>query len=360
MHPFYIFFTFFLCLFSKNSFAQLTNGTQTLGGFGVIQTSFTKYKQPLATESYFSNTLGFTPTYGYFKNKFLLGGTLSSRFEWSRSQSDNVSNSYDNIYHTFGYSLIPYVRYYTANNSKYAHFVFVEAGINGTFSNRTFQIGNNFVKVNDPINFSWKAGFGGHKVLNDQLVAEGILSYGNEKSISFIASLRPFYKSFDAKNQDAPPQYITKNRWQIDGGFSMGYNFNQENLYVGMSALGGKMVTNHFMVGSELRTSIGLTTGNENSYSSFGFYPFVRYYIPISNRFYTYPFINASVYWSKSNSNIAYSNISFDRGIGLQYFLTRSLALTGIAKGSFERTKVHNTQINGNASLSLGFSYFVK
>ena len=360
MRQFYFLLTFSLFFFSKNSYAQLTNGIQTLGGYGLLQKSYTKSVQPSITQSFSSNNFGFTPTYGYYKNKFLIGGTLSSNLDWVRSKGESVSNTYNDVFHTFGYRVSPFLRYYTANNSKYAHFAFVEAGIYGTFSNRKLQIGNNFVEVNDPINFSWKAGFGVHKVLKNQLVAEGILYYGNEKNISFNAALRPFYKSFEAKNQNAPPQYIAKNRWQIDGVFGSGYDFQQERFNIGFSAFGGKMVTNHFMVGSNLRVSGSIPVENNISYSSFGFYPFVRYYISISNRFYTYPFISSSFYWSKNSSDVAYSNISFDRGIGLQYFLTQNLALNGIARGSFERTKANFTQINGNAALSMGFSYFIK
>lgn len=360
MRQFYFLLTFILFFFAENGYAQLTNGSQTLGGYGLIKTSYTKFVQSLGAQSSSSSYLGFSPTYGYYKNRFLVGAALGSSFDWNRSKSDIVLNSYDDSYHTFGYHFSPYLRYYTANNSKYAHFAFIEAGIYGTFSNRTRQVGNNTVEVNDPINFTWNAGFGAHKIITDQLVAEGILYYNSDKRISFSVNLRPFYKSFDAKNQDAPPQYIAKNRWQIDGGFSTGYDFNQESLSLGISAFGGKMVTNHFMIGSGLRASAGIPTDDNISYSSFTFSPFVRYYIPISNRFYAYPFIDASFYWSKNNSSSNYSNISFDRGIGLQYFLTRSFALTGIVKGAFERTKSNFTGVNGSAALTLGFSYFIK
>ena len=186
---------FILFFFATNSHAQLTNGTQTLDGFGGIRMGFNKSKQPTSTQFSSSHYIGFTPAYAFFKNRFLIGGAVGTGMDWSKYKNDNALNPYNSRYHTFTYNFSPYVRYYTANNSKYAHFAFAEVNLYGILSNRMYQIGNNFVKVNDPFNFNWKAGIGGHKVINKNFVAEGILYYGSEGNITFQANLRHFYTS---------------------------------------------------------------------------------------------------------------------------------------------------------------------
>ena len=355
MRPLYLLSAFFLLFFSSNTHAQLTNGTQTLGGFGGIRMGFYKNKQTTSTQFSYSNYIGFSPTYAYFKNKFLIGATVGSGIDWSRYKNDDALNPSTLSYHTFTYNFNPYLRYYTVNNSKYAHFAFADINLYGTLSNRTFQIGNNFVKVNDPFNFTWKAGIGGHKVLNKNFVAEGVLYYGSEGNIAFQANLRHFYTSFDKKNQEAPPQYIAKNRWQVAASFSANNNFNDKTNYVGFYLLGGKMLDNHFMLGSSL--SLGFSDFSHSVDANFSLSPFVRYYIPLSSRLFVYPYISANANFDSNN----YSTIRFNRGVGLQYFMTKNLALTCTTDGNFEHVKTNSyRRTTANGSLNFGFSYFVK
>ena len=77
MRQFYFLLTSVLLFFSENGFAQLTNGTKTLGGYGAIETYFSKIHSTsqtltqVQTNTYRSSSFGssIAPTLGYYKNR---------------------------------------------------------------------------------------------------------------------------------------------------------------------------------------------------------------------------------------------------------------------------------------------------
>ncbi len=358
MRQFYFLLTFFLFFFSENSHAQLTNGTKTLGGYANVSGYYSTYKNiqpPISTNLSRSIGFYFAPSYAVFKNNFLIGATVGNGLSGNKSLIENVTNRAKWAYINYSFNLNPFVHYYFKNNSKRAYFAFANIAYYGTVTNRKLQIGNTAVYAYNEDHFTWRAGFGAHKVINKNFVVEGILYYENNENIAFSVGLRHFYTSLDNKKQESPPQYIAKNRWQIAGSSSANNNFKDKTNYMGFYALGGKMLDNHFMLGSSVR--LGFSGFSHTLYSSFDLSPFVRYYIPISNRFFAYPYIGATANLATKNQ----TSISFNRGIGFQYFMTQNLALTCTTNGYFSHSKDDRTsRTSANGALNFGFSYFIK
>ncbi len=357
MRQFYFLLTFFLFFFTENTYAQLTNGTKSLGGYANIGGYYSgnKSSQTFAYKNLSrSMGFGFTPSYAVFKNNFLLGASIGNGLSGNKSITENVTNSnkLSSIYYSF--TLNPYVHYYIKNDSKHAFFLYADLNYYGSLSNTKLQSGNQSSNTLYTDNFTWRAGFGGHKVINKNFVAEGLLYYGSNGNIAFSAGLRHFYTTLDSKNQEAPP-HIAKNRWQVEASFYADNNFKDKTNYIGFNVFGGKMLDNHFMVGSGV--NFGMSGFSSKLSTNLSLTPFVRYYIPISNRLYAYPYIGAEANLNSNNN----SSINFSRGIGFQYFMTQNLALTCNATGYFKRNKNDsNIQTSANGLLNFGFSYFVK
>ncbi len=358
MRLLYILSAYFLLLFSTNCHAQLTNGTKTLDGYGTINGYLSKYKtlkSPTSTQFSRTISLGFTPTYAVFKNNFLLGASVGNGLSAFKYKIENANFSQGNVYINYNFNINPFVRYYLQNKSTYAYFAFADVAYFGTLSNRKLAIGNTSVYAYNEDYFSWRVGFGGHKVLNKNFVAEGTLFYENSKNVGFSTSLRHFYTSFDKKNQDAPPQYIAKNRWQVAASFSANNNFKDKSNSVSLNLLAAKMLNNHFMVGSSI--SLYVSGFTHNVYTGFGFSGFARYYAPLSNRLFIYPYMGANLALSSNDFVV----LNFNRGIGFQYFLTKNLALTCTSNGNFNhRNNGDILRTTADGVLDFGFSYFVK
>jgi hypothetical protein len=361
MRQLYILLIVFLFFFTQNGFAQLTNGTKIIGGYASMSTYLSKDRSTYSNTTIVSRladkSLSFVPSYGYFKNKFLIGGSMTGSTQWRNYKSDNGMKTATESYQNLGFSINPSLSYYTLNNKKFAQFMFINAGISSSFHHETV---NNTSSKKNKFDWTWMAGVGGHKVLAEDFIAEGTVSYNKNKIIALSANLRRFYQKFDKKNQEAPPQYIAKNRWQVAGGFYVNYNLDQKNTYISGSVFGGKMVSNHFMLGGDLNASTDLPTSSKSSYSRISTNPFVRYYIPISNRFYAFPFIGSSIYADKNGGYKKSFYAEFNRGLGFQYFLNRNLALTCFSNGKIRVNKNGDSYTNANGGLTIGLSYFAK
>lgn len=107
------------------------------------------------------------------------------------------------------------------------------------------------------------------------------------------------------------------------------YSFNEftsTTLYV--TPLAGFMVTDNLMVGA----SLGLVLyGGDDSGSSIGIGPFVRYYLPGENsaRFFGQAGIDYSSFDPGDNFD-ATSSFGFNLGVGMDYFINKHVAFEAI------------------------------
>ena len=352
----------FACLFITSiSHAQFTKGTKTMDFYSGLSTSFNRNKNL----NYFSkgNTfqLNANGTLGYFLNKnWLLGGGVGLGLSRSYNNVDNLLGTTNDIIRKnirINYSVRSIIRYYVKNTDKQGMFV---------FANTQFSGYNDILKpglvagtpksIAYDTYFNWSTGIGMHKMLNEQIAAEAVLYYSDNKRISLNVYTRNFFRTLDKKNVEAPPQYIARNRWLADGSLGINYATNTGKLSAGIGILGGKMLTDRWMLGSGLSLSAGSASG------SISLSPFVRYYIPVTNRLFVFPFIGSSMYYYQQNKT-KYANISFNRGIGYNYFLTHSMALSGTINANLNLTKnandnAENKSTYGNMSINAGLNYF--
>ena len=352
----------FACLFITSiSHAQLTKGTKTMDFDGNLFTSFSRYKDA----NYFSkrNTfqLNANGTLGYFLNKnWLLGGGVGLGLSRTYNNVDNLLGTMnDKISRNIkiDYSVRSIIRYYVKNVDKQGIFVFANtqfSGYNDILKPGLFPGTSRSIAYDTY--FNWSTGIGMHKMLNEQIAAEAILYYSDNKLVSLNVYTRNFFRTLDKKNAEAPPQYIAQNRWLADGSMSVNYATNTGKLNASAGIYVGKMLTDRWMLGSGFSFNIGST------FASISVAPFVRYYIPISNRLFVFPFIGSSMNYSKQGKN-KFASISFDRGIGYNYFLTRSMALSGTINANLNLSKsaddnAENKRTSGNMTINAGLNYF--
>lgn len=359
----YFFPVFTLLFLTTFCSAQLSKGTKTIGLGGGISASFSKNEFPNSKSKSNTQSVRANTSVGYFlSEKWLLGGSIGMGLSHSGSKTiDNVNNLKPSINnYQISYGLGAFARFYFKNTDKLGVFLFSNIDDYGNF--------NSIKQVDNPTNvssksnnniFYWSAGAGMHKMLNEQLAAEAVLYYDDNKNLGISAYLRNFIKTLDKTNEDTPPQYIAQNTWLVDANFNTGYNFSSKYFSIGIGGLGGKMVTNRLMLGSSFSMVLG-----SSSYKSINVSPFVRYYIPISHRLYVFPYIGSSIY-SNKNAIGTNSHISFNRGVGYNYFLTKFIAVSGTIDADLShdgRAQVDGESKNSGSRLNInaGISYFLK
>ena len=355
----------FACLFITSiSYAQLTKGTKTMDFYSGLSTSFSRYKDVNYSSKGNNFQLNANGSLGYFLNKnWLVGGGIGLGYFYNMNEQVTKlgNNDAKTTSSTFYYSIRPIVRYYVKNTDKYGTFLFANAQLSA--DNYVLQLvaspATPKTKSNNTY-FNWSMGVGMHKMLNEQIAAEAILYYSDNKVVSLNAYARNFFRTLDKKNVETPPQYIAQNRWLANGSVSINYATNTGKIDARIGIYGGKMLTDRWMLGSDF--SISAASASAGIFLS----PFVRYYIPITNRLFVFPFIGSSMYYYKQDKS-RYGNISFDRGIGYNYFLTHSIALSGTINANLNLSKNTNTNTStnnesksrkGNMSINAGLNYF--
>lgn len=348
-------FTLFLFI-SFTVKAQLPVGTKTINLNSGFNSYYGKNSHRGLKSGNSSHSLGITPSLNAFVTKNLyVGGTLdfSSRRNWARYDNAEESSSY--LKTAVGANL----RYYAANNAKTGFFLFSSALLDFRFSKFNKNGAKNNPSPEDY--FTWNGGIGGHKMLNEQLAAEATLFYSNSNgndAINFRGYLANFIRRLDKKSQEATPQYVAKNRVIANGNLSLTYESGAKNFYSNAVLFWGKFFTDRLMLAGGISTfhnAYKLPTGSTNS-TGFALAPQIRYYIPLSSRFYLFPYIT-STFGVSSNSN---SYLIFDKGVGFNHFLTRNVALSGVF--SFNpninnSADVKSTQLT--TRVNCGLAYFL-
>lgn len=364
----FIHLTLIASLFTFNfGHAQLTKGTKSLGVYGNSEVYFSNSRSKDNANTLNNQSINLRGSLGYFLGKnWAVGGSLGFGLGHYKQTSSGINTDQQTRFNG-SYNVGSAARYYVKNTAKQGAFVFAEAAYLG--GNNQENITENGLNTSNSTSngfYFWRFGVGMHQMISEQIAAEGTLYYGRnyigENEVQLSITPRVFFKTLDKKNAKEAPQYLAKNRWLVDGFLSINRNTARTDLYASASVTGGKMLTNRWLVGS----SIGLTS-NIFARNGVSAAPFVRYYIPLTNRFYIFPYLGSTLSYAgkKGESN---SNIRLDRGLGYHYFLTRSIALSGTIDGDLEHyTTVAKTpqsidyQSNsGRLGINMGMSYFLK
>jgi hypothetical protein len=351
----YIFFTLIFLFFTSFCNAQLTKGTKTIGYGGGISASISKNSFTNNLQKFNSQNIYQSISAGYFLNeKWLLSGSVG--IEINRNMAKTISiNSLNPIQknNNVSFNLGFFARYYVKNTGKNGVFLFSNLYDGFSVNAKKFvdDATSSNVKTTDN-SFYWSAGLGWNEMINDQLAYEAVLYYDKNKNISMSAYLQNFIKTFDKNGLEGTLQYIAKNRWLVSGSIGINYNVKIKDFSFGINGLGGKMLTDKIMVGSEFNVGLGKN-------KSLNLAPFIRYYIPITPRLYVYPYIGSS-FRAFEGTDGKSSNISFNRGMGYNYFLTRNLVVSGnIGAGLSHSANSGNKFNNSSLNINAGISYFI-
>ena len=364
----FIHLTLIASLFTFNfSYAQLTKGTKSLGINGNSEVYFSDSKSQDNANTLNNQSLNLRGSLGYFLGKnWAVGGSLGFGLGHYKRTSSGINTAQQTRFNG-SYNIGSAARYYLKNTAKQGVFLLAEAAyLGGNNQDNSIENGINTSNSSSSDYHFWRFGIGMHQMISEQIAAEGTLYYGRNYSgdneLQLSITPRVFFKTLDKKNAKEAPQYLAKNRWLLDGFLAINGNITRQQLYAYAGVTGGKMLTDRWLVGSNI--GISANVYDQNSVSAA---PFVRYYIPLTRRLYIFPYLGATFSYAgkKEQSN---SNIRLDRGVGYHYFLTRSIALSGTIDGDLEHyTTVATTpqtidyQSNsGRLGINMGVSYFLK
>jgi hypothetical protein len=366
MKPFYYIFTSIFLFLNLFCHAQLDKGTKTIGYGGSISASFNRQIDKHYGYSNKSNSQGMGVNYSvgsFISKKWLVGGGIGVSYRRGFDNQTQLNLPYNTTSkgNYISYDVSTFTRFYLKNEDRKGAFLFANLLDYGELGSYRQMGSTSKTEKNNANSFNWTAGMGIYKMLNNQIAAEGTLSYSH-RQINLNASLLNFIKPDEKTSQDASPQYIAKNRWLADPNFNLYYYTTAKTLGLSIGGLAGKMVSDKIMAGSGVAINFYTT-----SYY-LGISPFIRYYIPITNRLFVFPYIGSSMSINKSGDG-KNSNINFNRGIGYNYFITHHIALSGIIDAkwtnSHSYSSIPNTVFDykyNEAALSIhaGISYFLQ
>jgi hypothetical protein len=334
--------------------AQLSKGTMTVGAGGGINVSFTKASQDGFFSKFNNGSLNISPSVGYFVNSRWLLGSGVRLGVYQSKQSENFPQpnpQVDLTTRSFNFNVSPFVRYYLKNAEKTGIFLYANTLYSGGWTRRINKINSAASSSSYNDNFNWSAGIGMQRMINPQIAVEGSLGYSDNKNIYMGIGLRNFVTMND--KSEAVAAYITKGRLLVDGSIGLSYFTPNSSLSFSYYSFIGKMVSDKFMIGGGSSYSTGGGT------YWFSLSPQVRYYIPITNRLLVYPYIGGRLNAEKQNEKT--SSLSFDRGIGYNYFLTKYVALSGEINGNLNSNNQNNAKIRtGNVSINVGITQFIQ
>lgn len=358
--------TLLLC-FSLSIKAQIAPKTQTLELFSFFNQNYQKQSQQNTSSKGVSTSTNINPSLGYFlTDDWMVAGGFNWGARWERGSSSSTFSNHTFSSVDLNLGLNAATRYYIRNDSINGVFVF----LNGQYSSDIInQQKFNDNKTKNPLTsyWEWQTGIGLHRFIDKNVAAESALFYAKSKyqqQLRMAIYLKNFFESTDKKSQDAPPQYIAKNRLLIDGNVAFDYIFTNKSASLNLSGLCGKFVTDRFMLGGNFSTgayAIKSIINNQDSVTVKGHLylgAFTRYYIPLSSRLFIYPYVAANFSY-----NSLESSFNTDYGLGYAYFLTKNIALsgTGRLKPKFSSSDSPETkELTNSAYINCGIAYYIK
>jgi hypothetical protein len=333
--------------------AQFEKGTKSYFGDAKMEFSSSTFSQ------YQGLTLnrteyGLSPGIGSFLNDdiFMFGQGIFNSTSTSSTYLGNPNNKSSQS--SYGGQLG--VRLYAFNTPKYN--LFAELSTSVLAGSRT---GSGSQDILTP-----KISVGTNVMMNNTNALDIELSY------SKIAELRyknPFENSanlfalnvslgnfISSKNDEEDmTDLTTAGRNTINGSFTYGvvsYSYDSKSILV-FNPDYGHFVAKNLMLGAKLNMSW------QSAYDAvLSLQPYIRYYIPVSNKLFVYP--NANLNYNNDNQTTRYFastfTLNYAFGVGATYFIKRNLALEGdILKYELnEQSKVFY------AGLNFGLKYFIR
>jgi hypothetical protein len=330
-------------------YAQLAKGSKTIFGeanIGYSNTALTQY----FNNSFYNTNIGISPGYGSFLSDWVY---LSAQVIVN-SNTVASSVSFDKFTKkSFGGQLG--LRFYAFNTPEFNLFAELSANILTTSS--TYDASTDI--------FTPSISVGSNFLLNSTNALDFKLSYSrisDLKSNSYngyragLFSLNVGLTNFISKEIEDGMEDLTKGgRNTINGTFSYGLvsYYGLTNSYLIFNPDYGHFIFNNFMVGAKMNLG-----WEESRNARISIQPYVRYYVPISSKFFVYP--NASLNYTNNDKFSQYYVSSYQTnyslGMGVSYFLKRNIAI---------EADVFKYEFNTNskvffAGLNIGLKYFIR
>jgi outer membrane protein W len=360
------FFLYFFLLIAVPTFTQITKGSKTIGyaylGFQINSQSNKNGNNEVLKYNHFQTDLYFnTPSY-MVTNRLQLGLGIGHTFSKS---SSSVSTSV-----IYSFSFLPEINYYfTQSNGGF----YVNAGGNlnlfiNTVTNDTNPTFN--LKETNSKNNSWHVGLGYILPVNDNVFLKAQLNYNNynlTNAVNLNIGLTNFLTRLKSDDNGDTPQYIRVGRSIVDGYYAMNYNRteNISNFSFGTSCSRLKFLNEHLAFGGYVGADAYFDKLNGNRFS-FRAGTKARYYIPMSKKWFIYPELGLGFGLFNENRNKSQNiNLIFSKSVGINYFITPSIALdvnVDLGFYSSENNNVNITQTsdsNFNTNLRFGVTYLI-
>jgi outer membrane protein W len=360
------FFLHFFLIIAVPTFAQITKGSKSISSANLSYQSFAQTatsvsNSPFETNNYSMNLFVNSPFY-MVTNRLQMGLGLGFYFQ----KNDNYDgSSQPKAYYAKTLTLSPDVTYYFTKNSRGFY-----ANIGGEYNPFEFKTVNkqtsNTESSNSDYFYRAHIGLGYLKPINDNVFFNYLLNYERSNivnSVGLSAGFSNIVPSIFGKKTDETPQFVEAGRSIISGSLAAKYFDSSDgilNIYGYFERL--KFKNNHFALGYYGGASVVILPNRDDSYSFSGGTK-ARYYIPMSKRWYIYPEIGLGLSFSKDNIN---TNIDLvlDKGVGVNYFVTKNVALDvnvafGVRSNKTENSQQLNKISNTNGSINFGVTYFI-
>lgn len=312
-------------------------------------------KLSLSTGEDFDNySFSVSPIGGYFLTKKIAVGLQA---EYSHLQLTEIGGESTGSMNRFG--IAPFTRYYFGVN-RFAPFA--ELGYGGRWSKTDSEF-NGIQSSSKSNSTHYWGGVGLNYFISKNVALEGIVKYSKtidsyyDGSVGFNLGLQFFFSRKNSTNEDEG-NYISKGQWLIGGSgdISLGtvdeLDFNQFSI----SPMGG------YLVGEKI--AVGLSTGYtyyRGSSQSFFIQPFARYYFT-QNKLAPFAEVAYGGGWARfeysgTNGDVVekISDTGYRIGAGLNYFITRNVALEGNLR--YSRS---NDSDSGSLNFGVGLQFFIR
>jgi hypothetical protein len=360
------FFLYFFLIIVVPTFAQITKGSKSISSANLgyqfsSQTYASGSNAPYENSNYSMNLFVNSPYY-MVSNRLQIGLGLGLGFQ----KNDNYEGS-SQIKELFGKSLTlsPDITYYFTKNSKGFY-----ANIGGEYNPFEFKRVNKQSNVTESTisDYFYKAhiGVGYLTPINDNVFFNYLLNYERSNIANYVglsAGFSNIVQSIFGKKSEETPQFIEVGRSIISGSFIARYYDSGE----GSINIGGyferlKFKNNNLALGYYGGAS-ALFSPNSVDYYALSGGTKARYYIPMSKRWYIYPEIGLGLTYGKNNSNTNFDFV-LDKGVGVNYFITKNIALdVNVAFGVRSNKTIDSQQSNkaskANGSINIGATYFI-
>jgi hypothetical protein len=332
--------------------AQFSSGTKSF--FGEAQIGLTSKTPKISNEISLNTTsLKLSPGFGTFSSdKVLYFGQviINSEANTQKYGGSEITRSSTQLGTLLG------ARFYFTNDKKANFYAQMESSflrVSSTYDGRdegqvsflipAFGLGTN-IKINNTNAINFRLAYSRYFALGDNSGSVGLLTLGGGLE-SFLSS---------DYSEDETIGLTDAGRNVVDGSLLLALVLgdNQTVTSLSLTPQYAHFVAKNVLLGLRMNVDI-----QDQRDARLSFQPSVRYYVPLSKRFFVYPSAGLS-FRNFQQLSLAYTGdfkLNYEFGLGLSYFLRRNLAL----EANVLNYAIETDNTNFFAGLNVGLKYFI-